>query len=55
MQKVIDSPLVDEYKKKGFITIKNLLSPEEVKVLVQATERVITIDGPQVMREKIQQ
>ena len=52
MQKVIDSPLVDEYKKKGFITIKNLLSPEEVKVLVQATERVITIDGPQVMREK---
>jgi len=52
MQKMIDTALEDEYNNKGYITIKNLLTPEEVKVLIQATETVVNIDGPQVMREK---
>ena len=43
---------VDAYQTRGYITVRELLSPQEVAVLNQATERVIAMDGPQVMRER---
>lgn len=52
MKQVIDQKLADEYKAKGYITVKGLLTAKEVEVLNQATADVIKMDGPQVMRER---
>jgi len=52
MPHTIDPSLADEYRRKGYICIPGLLGSQEVDVLNAATERVIGIDGPQVMREK---
>ncbi len=52
MKQAIDQTLADEYKTKGYITVKGLLTSKEVEVLNQATNDVINIDGPQVMRER---
>ncbi len=52
MSKTIDPALGEEYRRKGYICIPGLLNPREVDVLNAATERVIGMDGPQVMREK---
>lgn len=43
---------VDEYRTRGYITVRELLNPREVAVLNQATSEVIAMDGPQVMRER---
>ena len=43
---------VDAYQTRGYITVRELLNPQEVEVLNQATEKVIAMDGPQVMRER---
>eukprot|EP01036_Dinobryon_divergens_P019117 gene19117-26068_t len=51
MNQVIDQKQVDEYKTKGYITVKGLLTSKEVEVLNQGTADVINMDGPQVMRE----
>ena len=52
MPQTIDPALGEEYRRKGYICIPGLLNQREVDVLNAATERVIGIDGPQVMREK---
>ncbi|MCX7226315.1 MAG: phytanoyl-CoA dioxygenase family protein, partial [Burkholderiales bacterium] len=52
MNQVIDQKQVDEYKTKGYITVKGLLTSKEVEVLNQGTADVINMDGPQVMRER---
>lgn len=52
MSYAIDPALADEYSRKGYICLPALLDPQEVGVLKAATERVIGIDGPQVMRER---
>jgi ectoine hydroxylase len=52
MKQAIDQTLADEYKAKGYITVKGLLTSKEVEVLNQATNDVINMDGPQVMRER---
>lgn len=52
MKRPMDQKLVDEYKAKGYITVKGLLNAKEVDVLNQATRDVIQMDGPQVMRER---
>lgn len=52
MQHTIDPELADEYLRKGYIRLPGLLNHREVDVLNEATERVIGMDGPQVMREK---
>ena len=48
----IDPALAEDYRRKGYICVPGLLNPKEVGVLNAATERVVGIDGPQVMREK---
>lgn len=52
MPQTIDPALGEEYRRKGYICIPGLLNQREVDVLNAATERVIGMDGPQVMREK---
>lgn len=52
MKQLIDQELVDEYWRKGYITVKSLLNPKEIEVLNQATVDVLQMDGPQVMRER---
>ena len=52
MNQMIDQKQVDEYKTKGYITVKGLLTSKEVEVLNQGTADVINMDGPQVMRER---
>ncbi len=52
MPQTIDPALGEEYRRKGYICIPGLLNQREVGVLNTATERVIGMDGPQVMREK---
>ncbi len=48
----IDPRLLDEYRTKGYVTCKGLLTKDEVAVLRQATHDVLKTDGPQVMRER---
>jgi len=48
----VDRKTVEEYGAKGYITVKGLLSPQEVEVLKQGTADVLRTDGPQVMRER---
>ena len=52
MKKIVEQKLVDEYATKGYITINGLFNSKEVEVLNQATNNVIQMDGPQVMRER---
>lgn len=52
MAHTIDPALADEYRRKGYICVPGMLNAKEVNVLNAATERVIGMDGPQVMREK---
>ena len=52
MKKIVEQKLVDEYATKGYITINGLFNSKEVEVLNQATNDVIQMDGPQVMRER---
>lgn len=52
MKQLIDQELVDEYWRKGYITVKSLLNQKEIEVLNQATVDVLQMDGPQVMRER---
>lgn len=52
MKQWIDQEAVNEYQVKGYITVKGLLTATEVEVLNAATDDVIKIDGPQVMRER---
>lgn len=48
----VNQEAVAEYRAKGYITVKGLLTAKEVEVLNAATNDVIKIDGPQVMRER---
>lgn len=43
---------VDDYRRKGYILARQLLSPREVQVLDEATSAVVQTDGPHVMRER---
>jgi ectoine hydroxylase len=52
VQQIIDAKFADEYQRKGYICLPGLLNSREVDVLNAATDRVIGLDGPQVMREK---
>ena len=52
MPHTIDPALADEYRRKGYICLPGLLSAREVEVLNAGTERVIGLEGPQVMRER---
>ena len=52
MNQAINQQQVGEYKTKGYITVKGLLTSKEVEVLNQATADVINMDGPHVMRER---
>ena len=52
MSDQISPELSDEYRRKGYICVPSLLNTREVDVLNAATNRVIGMDGPQVMRER---
>lgn len=52
MKQWIDGSTADEYRTKGYITVKDLLTSKEVEVLNQATGDVVQMDGPQFMRER---
>ena len=52
MSDQISPELSDEYRRKGYICVPSLLDAREVDVLNAATNRVIGMDGPQVMRER---
>ena len=52
MKQWIDKKTADEYRARGYITAKGLLSAQEVKVLNEATADVVKMDGPQFMRER---